>query len=630
MLHPLVSTQVQSIALEKRASKNEYGQLFRGVPMLNQRLTNRDGQADFPRLRVGLVLALLLAGCGGQSPVAPTAKKSAAIEAGPFFEEITARSGVNFQHWCGDGGKYFFPEVMGSGIALLDYDRDGDLDIFVVQGMPPAAAKDRMPAGPAPSPTSRLYQQVSAGHFEDVTGDVGLEDHEPYGMGVAVGDVNNDGWPDIYVSKYGPDRLWLNREGKFQDVTVAAGIENPRWGTSCCFVDYDRDGWLDLFVVNYVDYYPSQHCIGANGTEDYCHPTMFKDSPAKLFRNVTGEVAGDEKSKKPRFKDVSFETGIDGKVGPGLGVLAADFTGDGWIDLDAANDAKANFLWVNKQGKSFQDEAIAAGAAYDAAGKPQSSMGVTTGDVDGDGRRDLFMTHLDGEYSTLYLQQSPGNFDDKTAAAGLATPTVPTTGFGTAFFDIDLDGDLDLVIGNGRVRRHDGAAPGKGADFWKGYTERNQIFLNDGSGVFSEVAAGTDGFLAEARVTRGLAVGDLDDDGDLDVATSEVNGPARIFLNTGKWQGSWLSVRAIDPRYGERDAYGAVITVTVGDKRWQRDINPGSSYLSSSDPRAHFGIGKADKVDKIEVLWQDGMKETFPGSVAAAHLILRRGEGVKP
>jgi hypothetical protein len=584
----------------------------------------------FPRLRVGLVLVLLLAGCGSQSPVAPTVKKTAAVQAGPFFEEITASSGVNFQHWCGDGGKYFFPEVMGSGVALFDYDRDGDLDIFVVQGMPPAAAKDRTHPGPAPSPTSRLYQQVSAGHFEDVTGDAGLEDHEPYGMGVAVGDVNNDGWPDIYVSKFGQDRLWLNREGKFQDVTAAAGIENPRWGTSCCFVDYDRDGWLDLYVVNYVDYYPSQHCIGANGTEDYCHPMMFKDSPAKLFRNVTGEDKSDAKIKEPRFKDVSFETGIDGKVGPGLGVLAADFTGDGWIDLYAANDAKANFLWVNKAGKTFQDEAIAAGVAYDAAGKPQSSMGVTSGDVDGDGRRDLFMTHLDGEYSTLYLQVSPGNFEDKTAAAGLATPTIPMTGFGTALMDLDLDGDLDLVIGNGRVRRHDGSVPGKGADFWKGYTERNQIFLNDGSDIFSEVAAGTDGFLAEARVTRGLAVGDLDDDGAPDVVTSEVNGPVRIFMSRGKWQGSWLSVRAIDPRYGERDAYGAVITVTAGDKQWQRDINPGSSYLSSNDPRAHFGIGKAEKVDKIEVLWPDGMKETFPGSVATAHLILRRGEGAKP
>lgn len=605
---------------------------FQSVTPLGSRSHTESGNspAQHQHCRVGLVLALLLAGCGVKSPVAPPAKPASAVEAGPFFEEVTARSGVNFQHWCGDGGNYFFPEVMGSGIALLDYDRDDDLDIFVVQGMPPAAVPDRTAPGPPPSPSSRLYQQVSAGRFEDVTDAVGLHDPEPYGMGVAVGDVNNDGWPDLYVSKYGADRLWLNREGKFQDVTAAAGIVNPRWGASCCFVDYDRDGWLDLYVVNYVDYYPSQRCVQANGTEDYCHPNVFSDAPARLFRNVTGEDQSEAKIKEPRFRDVSLETGIDGKLGPGLGALAADFTGDGWIDLYAANDAKANFLWVNKRGKTFEDEAIAAGAAYDAAGKPQSSMGVTAGDVDGDGGRDLYMTHLDGEYDTLYLQVAPGNFEDRSAAAGLATPTIPTTGFGTALLDLDLDGDLDLVVGNGRVRRRDGAAPGKGADFWKNYTERNLIFLNDGTGVFAEVAAGQDGFLAEARVTRGLAVGDLDNDGDLDVVTCEVNGPARIFMNIAKWQGSWLSVRAIDPRYGERDAYGAVITVVAGDKRWQRDIDPGTSYLSSSDPRAHFGIGKAEKVDRIEVLWPDGVQEKFKGNVATGRVILRRGEGKQP
>jgi hypothetical protein len=596
-------------------------------------MTLRSPLTTTQRRGLCLVAVSLLLGCGGPGPVAPTVKRRA-VEGGPFFEETTASSGVNFQHWCGDGGQYFFPEVMGSGIALFDYDRDNDLDIFVVQGMPPTAAKDRKAFVESPSPSSRLYQQVSAGHFEDVTDNVGLNDPEPYGMGVAIGDVNNDGWPDIYVSKFGKDKLWLNLEGKFHDVTEAAGIANPRWGTSCCFVDYDRDGWLDLFVANYVDYYPSQRCIGPSGSEDYCHPSLFKDSPARLFHNVTGTRGTKEQPEakilEPRFEDVSFETGIDGKLGPGLGVLAADFTGDGWIDLYAANDAKANFLWVNKNGKTFEDEAIPAGAAYDRAGKPQSSMGVTSGDVNGDGRRDLFMTHLDGEYSTLYLQIATGNFEDRTAAAGLAAPTIPTTGFGTALFDLDLDGDLDLVIGNGRVRRHDGEAPGKGPEFWKAYTERNQIFLNDGSGLFAEVAAGTDAFLGEARITRGLAVGDLDNDGDLDMVTSEVNGPARIFMNTGKWQGNWLSVQAIDPKNGERDAYGAVITVTTGKTSWQRDINPGYSYLSSSDPRAHFGLGKSEKVDKIDILWPDGTKETFPGSVANAQLILRRGTGAKP
>lgn len=572
---------------------------------------------------------LLLTGCGGSNVLPlPPAKPPRVQDATAFFEEVTASSGVDFRHWCGDGGRYFFPEVMGSGIALLDYDRDGNLDIFVVQGMPPAGAQ-RSPIDPAPSPTCRLYQQVSKGRFRDVTAATGIEDHDPYGMGVAVGDANNDGWPDLYVSKYGGDRLWLNREGKFHDVTAAAGIVNPRWGASCCFLDYDRDGWLDLCVVNYVDYFPSQRCRLANGTEDYCHPSNFKGTPARLFRNITGELPADSRAKEVRFEDVSLEAGLDGALGPGLGILPADWNNDGWPDIYVANDAKANFLWMSKPGKSFDDEAIPAGAAYDAAGKPQSSMGVTAGDVNGDGRHDLFMTHLDGEYSTLYLQIAPGQFEDRTAAAGLSAPTIPTTGFGAALADLDLDGDLDLVVGNGRVRRRDGAVAGKGTDFWRPYEERNQVFLNDGTGAFDELCASGDGFLAEAHVTRGLAVGDVDNDGDLDVVTSEVNGLARIFLNIAPRKGNWLSVRATEPQYGDRDALGAVVTVVAGATQWQRDINPAFSYLSSSDPCAHFGLGNVSTYDEIKVRWADGTSETFPRGKANRHVRLRRGGGKK-
>ena len=553
-------------------------------------------------------------------------KETREVESAPLFQEITQSAGLSFRHWCGDSGKYFFPELMGSGVALFDYDRDGDLDIFNVQGMPPSATPVKPLSGSGFSATSRLFAQTSKGHFEDVTALAGLEDHAAYGMGVAVGDINNDGWPDLYVSKYGSDRLFLNREGRFEDITEAAGIDNPRWGTSACFLDYDRDGWLDLYVANYVDYYPSQRYIPPTGVEDYISPNL-DPVPAKLFRNLTGEMA----DKQPRFRDVSFETGIDAKPGPGLGVVPADFSGDGWIDLYVANDAKANFLWVNRGGKSFVDEAVQAGAAYDAAGAPQSSMGVTTGDVDGDGRRDLFMTHIDGEYSTLYLQLAPGIFEDRTTGAGLAAATILNTGFGTAFVDLDLDGDLDLLIGNGRARRRDAATAATSLEtFWEPYAERNQIFLNDGDGVFAEVAAAEDGFLAQPHVTRGLAVGDLDEDGDLDVVTTEVNGPARIFLNTAQRQGSWLMVRAVDPRHGGRDAYGATVTVAAGKKRWSRDINPAFSYLSSSDPRAHFGLGSQSKFDRIEVVWPDGARETFPGGTADAFLTLRRGEGVHP
>jgi enediyne biosynthesis protein E4 len=574
-------------------------------------------------------------GEAGQSPAAASRTKLPA-----WFADITEESGLNFRHWCGDGGKYFFPEVMGSGIALVDFDRDGDLDIFVVQGMPVKAGGDRKPpAELSPSPTSRLFRQRGDGRFEDVTEEAGLADQEPYGMGVAVGDVNNDGWPDLYVSKYGRDRLFLNRQGRFQDITEAAGIDNLRWGCSACFVDYDRDGWLDLFVANYVDYFPSHRCVQPNGQVDYCHPGQFTDAPAKVYRNVTGgEISQEsgggrqETGMNVRFRDVSLEVGVDARPGPGLGVIPGDFNGDGWIDVYVANDAKANFLWINEQGKSFQDEAIVAGAAVDIAGRPQSSMGVASGDVNGDGKNDLFMTHLDGEYSTLYWQLDDGVFEDRTVASGLAAATIPYTGFGTALVDLDLDGDLDLVIANGRVRRPDEVrtAPDDPAEFWKTYAERNQLFLGSGDGTFTEAVPGDDPFYSRPHVTRGLAMGDLDGDGDLDMVTSEINGPARIYKNVAPRQGNWLSVRAVDQRHGDRDAYGAVITVVAGKQRWSRDIDPAYSYLSSGDPRAHFGLGNDSAIERIEVRWPDGTRETFPGGGVNREVKLQSGKGAMP
>jgi hypothetical protein len=599
------------------------------------------------RRRVIALLTLLLAAAGGaylawsrpwsSKGLGPRAGE-AAVSAGPFFEEITASSGVEFQHWCGDGGRYFFPEVMGSGIGLLDYDRDGDLDLFAVQGMPPAAAGK--PALPRlkPSASSRLFAQEGGGRFQDVTELAGLVDKEPYGMGVAVGDVNNDGWPDLYVSKYGRDRLFVNRQGRFADVTQEAGIDNPDWGTSACFFDYDRDGWLDLLVTNYVDYVPSRRCLAATGHDDYCHPNMFGNVASRLFRNETGEAqngageTGKGAASAPiRFRDVSVETGIAAKAGPGLGVVPGDFNGDGWIDVYVANDAKANFLWINREGKRFEDEAIVAGAAYDAAGRPQSSMGVAAGDVDGDGRHDLFMTHLDGEYSTLYLQIADGVFEDRTVSTGLASATIPFTGFGTAFFDLELDGDLDLAIVNGRVRSREESrgAAGDPAAFWRRYAERNQLFLGDGRALV-EVKPGRDPFLEEARVYRGLAVGDIDNDGDLDLATSEINGPARLIRNVAPRKGHWLAVRAVEPSLGGRDALGAMVTVVAGRHRWMQPVNPACSYLSASDARVHFGLGAIDAVDQILVRWPDGSCESFAGGKADCLRTLAHGEGNQP
>jgi hypothetical protein len=559
-----------------------------------------------------------------QSSVSPTAHRYE--QCPPYFEELTDVPGVDFRHACGDGGKYFMPEQLGSGLALFDYDRDGKLDLFVVQGMPAAAMpKDR--ATTRASPTSRLFRQEEYGRFRDVTSDAGLADDQPYGMGAAVGDINNDGWPDLYITKYGLDKLYLNRAGKFEDITEAAGTLNPRWGTSAAFVDYDRDGWLDLYVTNYVDYFPSRRCSAASGRHDFCSPIAFSDVPGKLFHNRTGQSP----DGAVRFQDVSLESGIDAKPGPGLGVVVEDFSGDAWPDIYVANDQKANFLWINQRDGRFVEEAIASGAAYDRAGRPQASMGVTCGDVDGDGRGDLFMTHFSGEYSTLYRQLSTGIFEDQTIERGLGG-TIPFTGFGTALADLDLDGDPDLLVANGRVLRKEGApeAPQDPQAFWIAYAERNQLYVNDGQGDFSESDPATQPFCQGEHVARGLAIGDLDDEGDLDVVTTEVDGPARLYRNVAPRRGHWLRVKALEPDLGGRDAYGAAVTVQIAGRTLSRTVSPAFSYASSNDPRVHFGLGTAENIVSVSVRWPNGDVEYFAGGDADRELKLEHGRGSAP
>ena len=422
--------------------------------------------------------------------------------------------------------------------------------------------------------------------------------------------------------------LYLGRE-LLVPLTVAAGISNPRWGTSAGFFDFDRDGWLDLFVTNYVDYFPSRHCIQPSGAQDYCHPRVFDDAPSRLFRNITGDSPTADKAV--RFQDVSLESGIDAKPGPGLGVLFEDVNSDGWPDILVANDSKANFLWINQKDGTFIDEAIAAGAAYDRAGRPQANMGIARGDVDGNGHADFLITHLDGEYDTLYLQLAAGIFEDRSIDAGL-TPTIPPTGFGTALADLDLDGDLDLLTVNGRVRRPDAERrphidPGA---FWQVYAEPSEMFVNQGRGKFVPANSATEPFSQVAHVSRGLALGDLDNDGDLDVVTSEVNGPVRIFRNVAPREGNWLGVRAVLPELGGRDAYDAVVTVRHDGVSQMRTVSPASSYLSSSDPHVHFGLGASKRYDQLMVRWPGGNEERFPGGEANREVLLKRGEGIRP
>lgn len=557
----------------------------------------------------GLTVAVVgaVAGCQRAAPVAERPE----IQGPEWFREVSAAVGLNFVHEAGPppGDRYFMPQIMGSGAALFDADGDGRLDIYLVQN-----------AGPASHATNKLFVQQPGGGFRDVSAGSGLE-VAGNGMGVAIGDVNNDGSPDVFLTEFGRVRLFLN-EGNhsFRDITEEAGLNSPLWATSASFVDYDRDGWLDLVVVSYVDYDPARPCGSAGGEPDYCPPKEFQGTVSKLYRN-----RGGSDSTRADFEDQTLKSGLGRAPGPGLGVVCADFDGDGWPDILIANDEQANRLWINQGDGTFTDEALLRGIGYNALGRAEANMGVALGDADGNGLADIFITHLTEETHTLWLQEAPGAFQDRTAMAGLASPRWRGTGFGTVFADLNNDAAIDLAVANGRIRRGAAAAPDLGP-FFSRYAERNQLFRNDGQGRFSDVSVEQSAFCGTAGVSRGLACGDFDNDGGIDLLLTRIGTGAALYKNVAPERGHWLLVRAIDPAI-HRDAYGARLTLHAGGRSQVRWLVPGSSYLCSNDPRVHFGLGPLTKVEAIIVLWPDGAEEIFPDQPIDKLIVLRKGEG---
>jgi hypothetical protein len=547
--------------------------------------------------------AILVLSCGPAGSDPPQASPVAP----PWFQDITEESGLRFIHDAGPTGSYFMPQIMGSGAALFDFDNDGRLDIYLIHNGGPKGKKNQ------------LFHQEKDGTFKDVSAGSGL-DVAGFGMGVAVGDVNNDGRPDVLLTEYGRVRLFLNNgDGTFTDVTKQSGLQNNLWATSAAFLDYDRDGWLDLVIVNYVAYDHARECL-EGGERDYCGPNVFKGTTAKLFHNKG-------RAGTPLFEDVTDKAGLAAKPGPGLGVVCADFNGDGWPDIFVANDSKANHLWINKQNGTFVDQAEARNVAYNGHGQMLGNMGTAIGDVHGDGLFDLFVTHLPSETHTLWRQESRGMFRDVTVAARLSSPSLRSTGFGTVLADFNHDGHLDLAIVNGRILRGPKLLVGEIDSFWTRYAEHNQLFAGDGSGRFQSLPP-TEPFVRQLCVSRGLAWGDMDGDGAIDLLVTTIAGPARLYRNVAPKEGHWLLIRAVDPDR-KRDAYGAVVTVHAGDRRWVGFINPGQSYLCSNDPRAHFGLGAADHVDSIRIQWPDGemAEEVFPGCGVDRLVEVHRGEG---
>ena len=568
-------------------------------------------------LLVVLSLALTLCACSRDAG-APSKAKPA--QAAPFVD-VTDAVGIRFIHANGMVGEYYFAEIIGPGIAILDYDNDGRPDILVLQGAPLGQADDKTTGCSA-----RLYHNdlivnpdgTRTPKFTDVTEQSRLCSHG-YGMGIAVGDFDNDGFVDVFITHFGaPNQLFHNNgDGTFADVTKRAGVGGDgHWGASATFFDYDRDGYLDLYVTNYVDYSVADNkkCYNYTSARDYCAPTAYPPVPGILYHNRGNGT----------FENVSVKSGITAAFGNGLGVVAADLNRDGWPDLYVANDGNPNQLWVNQKNGTFRNEAEIRGAAVNGDGVAEAGMGVDIADYNGDGKDDIFVTHLTHEKATMYVNLGEGLFADRSAAAGLYTATTAYTGFGTAFIDYDNDGWLDLVIANGAVhvieelvRAHDSFP----------LHQKKQLLHNRGDGRFDDVTNDAGAAFALSEVGRGLAVGDLDNDGAMDFVVSNNNGPVRVFLNKVGSARPWIGLRLLT---GKRDAYGAEVRIVrKGASTLSRRVHADGSYLSSSDPRVLAGLGDAAEVEQIAVHWPDGRDETFPPPPLRRYTTLVEGSGLQ-
>lgn len=548
------------------------------------------------------------------------------------FADATASAGIAFRHFSGAEGRKLLPETMGAGVCVLDYDRDGWDDLLFVNGC-------RWPGSTAAGdpPGTVLYRNRGNGTFEDATSAVGLTG-SLYGMGVCAGDIDNDGFPDVYVSAVGGGRLLRNEAGRrFRDITSEAGLPERTWPSadsldqfyahtepipfesSATFVDYDGDGLLDLFVCSYVrvdlDKYPE--CIQAStGRRAACSPNRFTGTTCVLYRNLGGN----------KFADVTKAAGVDQPNAKGLGVVALDLDDDGLVDLFVANDGVPNFLFRNLGGGKFEQKGPASGCIVNGMGNPQAYMGVAVGDFHGDGRPDLFSTTFAGESKSLFRNRGKCLFQDVTAGSGLGPPTWHRLGFGTCALDLDLDGGLDLVIANGHVMAHIDAD----GDPTNTFRQPPQLFLNDGRGRFREFTKQAGPAFQKQYVGRGLAVADYDNDGRADLYLGNSGGPAVLMHNESTTPNNWLRLELRGTK-SNRDAVGAKVTVHVGDRKLVRHKEGGGSYLVAHDPRLLVGLGTAARADKVEVRWPSSLVQTFgPLDANRGHLLVEGRAEVDP
>jgi enediyne biosynthesis protein E4 len=545
----------------------------------------------FPPLMTALWL-----GC---SPAPEPAQKRAA-EHPAWFEEAAAQAGIEFQWISGHDGTFYFPEIMGGGVCLLDFDGDGFLDVYLVQG---GYLGDPERAQPG----NRLFRNLGDGRFEDVTEDAGVGD-TGYGMGCACADFDGDGLVDIYVTNVGENVLYRNNgDGTFSNVTEQAGVGDPGWGTSAAFFDFDHDGHLDLVVVNYIHWSPETEiaCFSRGGQQDYCSPMSYEaPSMDTLFRN-----RGDG-----TFENVTRAAGLHRAYGTGLGVVTGDFNGNGRPDIYVANDAMPNQLWINQGDGTFQDEALLRGCAVNYLGISEAGMGVVAMDLTGNGRLDLFITHLTGEANRLYVNEE-GLFTDHVSPRGPGSFSWPWTGFGVGFADFNNNGILDLYVANGRVKYgHVDLHPDDP------YAEPNNLLRGLGNLEFEELPNGglPSNLLANSR---GLAIGDLNNDGGLDVLIVNRDAPFHLLRNVAPDRGNWIKFQVLNEQ--GREAVGARVRIEAGGTAQWRQAQPNEGYCSSNDPRVHFGLGDATGVAEVKIHWPDGREQVFGPFDANAIYTLR-------
>jgi hypothetical protein len=586
---------------------------------------------------VAAMAAVVVASCGGDRSGAASqpgrgggSSDPAALTA-DWFVERAKETGLDFVHFNGMSGEQYYPEIMGPGLGLFDYDNDGDLDLYVTQGNmlgPGKTLKDAVypPKGPLGDRLFRNDLVINADgtrtlRFTDVTTASGI-DLTSYGMGVVAGDVDNDGFVDIYrTALSGGVLLHNNGNGTFTDITRKAGVPNPGgWGVSAAFVDYDRDGWLDLYVGNYLLYSVAGDvdCLSVTGQHDYCPPNSYRAQPDHLYHN-----RGDG-----TFTDVTAHALLGGADGPALGVSTADFDGDGWIDIYVGNDGQPNQLWINQKNGTFKDTAFLAGAAVNGQGNSEASMGIDAGDYDNDGDEDLFITNWLAQMNTLYVNMGGGVFEDRKAASGLGPPSLAKTGFGTAWFDYDNDSWLDLLAVNGSVSIIEAQARVKDPFPLK---MLNQLYHNLGNGRFEDVSARAGQPFTLNDVSRGAAFGDIDNDGDEDVVIGTAAGPVRLLVNNVGNRNHWIGLRLLTASGkgpAVRDALGARVQIIrkSGSPLWRRARSDGS-YASANDPRVLAGLGTSTDPVSLRVLWPSGKTEEFGEAPIDRWTTLTEGTG---